>query len=735
MTTENNQMDTTGSEENKPVNQQNASTPNSILEQRLAEINARNKSQQQPEEAAPKEEQPEMKPNLTSEAEADEVEGRTEAFVETIAGTNDPADANEAAAMQEVSAPEELNASAEKDPVKQYAGETDATAELEAATPELLDKPSPAGTAGTSATDQHHDDEDEEEGEAADYSQLSLDEIRQQLQTVLKSGDAMKQNRVINELYRHYDQRFQAEREEALERFKKEGGTEDDFAYNTSKEHQDLEKLLSAYREARYQQRQNVEEQRQRNFERKEQLLSLLRQLVESAETKNSSEEVKKLQAEWKSIGPVPAGEAQAQWDSYHALLDIFYNNRSMFFEMKELDRKRNLDAKLHLVERAEALKDEQSINKALQELRHLHEEWKNIGPVPNDQREPVWERFIQASEQVHERRRAYHGERNQRESENLVKKRALLERLQEFANFKTERINEWRDKTDEIQKLKEEWEAAGLVPKEHAEEVNKTFWGNYKAFFQHKNQFFKALDEQKMQNLRLKTELCEEAESLKDSTDWNTTKEKLIQLQKKWKTIGRVPDKHSDKIWQRFRSACNEFFDKKQATEQSKNAELEKLSSEKLDLCDRIAEKLATPNAIGSVAEYEGFAAEWRALDTDTRRSSPKVEEKFLALMEKYLDRVPSINPEERNKLLVKLQVERIKHSPDAAQKLQQREQHIRREITHLQNDIQTLRTNIEFFGRSKNADKLRQEYEGKIADAQKRIDQLQHQLQAFRG
>ncbi|RDV16304.1 DUF349 domain-containing protein [Pontibacter diazotrophicus] len=732
MTTENNQMDTTGAEANKPENQQNAGTPNSILEQRLADINARKQSEPQPDEAAPKEEQPEMKPNLTSEKEADEVEAITEAFAEANTDVRDT-ETPEEAAMQEVTAPEQQAASAEQDPVKEYAPEPDAGKELEAATPDLLDKPTPA--AATGAATQHHEEEEEEEEETVDYSLLSLDELRQQLQTVLKGSDAMKQNRVINELHRHYDQKFQAERYEALERFKQEGGTEDDFAYSTSKEHQDLEKLLSAYREARHQQRQNVEEQRQRNLERKEQLLTQLRQLVESAETKNSSDEVKKLQAEWKSIGPVPAGEAQEQWDSYHALLDIFYNNRSMFFEMKELDRKRNLDAKIHLVERAEALKEEQSINKALQELRHLHEEWKNIGPVPNDQRDPIWERFIQASEQVHERRRAYHGERNQRELENLTKKRALLERLQEYTDFKTERINEWRDKTDEIQKLKEEWDAAGLVPKEHAEEVNKNFWGNYKAFFQHKNQFFKALDEQKMQNLRLKTELCEEAESLKDSTDWNSTKEKLIQLQKKWKTIGRVPDKHSDKIWQRFRAACNEFFDRKQSSEQSKSAELEKLSAEKAELCDRIAEKLAIPTTVGSMLEYEAFVTEWRALDTDKRRSSPKVEEKFMALIEKYLERVPALSLQERNDLLVKLQVERIKHSPDAGQKLQQREQHIRREITHLQNDIQTLRTNIEFFGRSKNADKLRQEYEGKIADAQKRIEQLQHQLQAFRG
>ncbi|WP_237586868.1 DUF349 domain-containing protein [Pontibacter russatus] len=747
-------MDTTGAEANKPENQdaanqanENTSSPRNILEQRLAEIEARKQGSAGTEAAVPKEEQPEIQPTLTSAQEAETTEQLTNAFVEaqdvtaaapeagTAAAPDPAAQAPEASAIPAI--PEAPAAeSAPSAPDATPAAVTDVTEQRNAPIPVLPEVPAAQPAAEALPRQHHEDDEEEEVGEeAVDYSQLSLEELRQHLSLALKSADAAKRNRTILEMQRHYDQKFQAERLEALDRFKQEGGTEDDFDYHSSKEHQDLEKLLTAYRDARHQQRQSVEEQRQRNLEHKQQLLAQLRQLVESAETKSSSEEVKKLQAEWKSIGPVPAGEAQAQWDSYHALLDIFYNNRSMFFEMKELDRKRNLDAKLQLVERAEALKDEESINKALQELRHLHEEWKNIGPVPNDQRDPIWDRFIQASEKVHERRRAYHDERNQREMENLAKKRALLERLHTFTDFNTERINEWRDKTDEIQKLKEEWDAAGLVPKEYAEEVNKSFWGNYKAFFQHKNHFFKTLDEQKMQNLRLKTELCEEAEGLKDSTDWGATKEKLIQLQKKWKTIGRVPDKHSDKIWQRFRTACNEFFDRKQANEQSRSAEIEKLSSEKTELCDAIAEQLADPTAIGTLEDFNAYASKWRELDKSNRHSSPKAEDKFLALMGQYLERVPSLSLGQREELLVKLQLERIKHSPDASHKLQQREQAIRREITHLQNDIQTLRTNIEFFARSKNADKLRQEYEGRIADAQKRIDQLNHQMQAFRG
>ncbi len=707
MTTEKMNTDTTGNEANKPENQNETSNNSSeskmdIVEQRLAEINAKNQEQQTQNTSNDlSEEQPEIHPDLKTEQESESSESITETFVKANTDIVDPEENVKAASIDEPTVSEMSQEQV---------------------------KPTPA-------TEESHDEEEEEDEDHTDYSQLSLDELRTQLHTLLKSSDAGKRNKTISEVHKHYNAKFQAERSEALEKFKQEGGTEEDFDYHTSPEHQNLESLLTSYKDSRYKQRQNAEEQRQRNLERKQELLVQLRALVETAETKNSTDEVKKIQNEWKALGQVPAGTAQELWNSYHALLDIFYNNRSMFFELKELDRKRNLDAKLHLVDRAEALASEPSINKALQELRHLHEEWKNIGPVPNDQRDLIWDRFIKASEKIHDKRRSYQENRREVEMANLTKKRSILERLEPYHNFNTDRINEWRDKTDEVQKLKEEWDAAGLVPKEYAEEINKSFWSNYKAFFQNKNHFFKSLDEQKMQNMRLKTELCEEAEALKDSTDWNSTKEKLIQLQKKWKTIGRVPDKHSDKIWQRFRAACNEFFDRKQATEQQKTAEIEKLSAEKMELCDRIAGILAQPKAPASLEEFEQFKQQWSDLDKTTKRTSPKAEDKYIALMEKYLERVPELSLEERTDLIVQLQVDRIKHSPDAGQKLQQRENTIRREISQLQNDIQTLRTNIEFFARSKNADKLRVEYEGRIADAQKRIKMLQHQLEAYRG
>ncbi|MGV3586881.1 MAG: DUF349 domain-containing protein [Adhaeribacter sp.] len=605
----------------------------------------------------------------------------------------------------------------------------------EAATSENI--PTAQNIAAGESTRQEHemllDDDHHEEIVDTDFSNLNITELRQKLKQLLKTA-GRQESRQVTELYRQYEAKLAVEKAEALDRFMAEGSSADDFEFQPGFEHQELEKAYFQFRENRSREQRNDEEQKIKNAKRKQELLDELRELVESPETKSSGDKIRQIQTEWKAIGPVPPADSKQLWNSYHALLDIFYNNRSIFYELKELDRRKNLQHKIHLCERAEALVNQPSINTALQELRKLHEEWKNVGPVPNDQRDAIWERFIQASEKVHARKKEFISERKAQEQENLIKKTALLDRMEAFQSFGTDRINDWRDKTDEIQKLKEEWDSVGLVPKERADEINKRFWSSYKAFFNHKNAFFKNLDEQKMQNLRLKTELCEQAETLRDSTDWDETKEKLIQLQKKWKTIGRVPDKYSDKLWQRFRSACNEFFDRKQNQVQQRENELNQASQIKQTYFEELASRITLLNTEpGSYEEYEQLRNRWLGLPSN--KGTNRLDDKYFDLLEKFVNSIVDLTTEEKDAVVAELQVTRFKQGPDASSRIQQKEQAIRRDISQLENDIRTLKTNIEFFGRSKNAEKLREEYQARIAEADHRIQVLQRQLYAFRN
>ncbi|MBT9392295.1 DUF349 domain-containing protein [Hymenobacter sp. NST-14] len=554
---------------------------------------------------------------------------------------------------------------------------------------------------------------------------------------LLRHPQARKNRKSISDLYRRYDTALKTERASSREQFLAGGGAEEEFSYAGPEGHAELTKAYQEFRDSRARDAKAEDEQRGKNLAHKQYLLSQLRQLVESAETKDSSARIKALQNDWKATGPVPQQEAQELWNSYHALLDIYYNNRGLFFEMKELDRRRNQEAKEALIGRAEALAQQSSINKALQELRQLHEEWKHIGPVPNEQRETLWQRFLQASEQVHNRKQEFLSARQSQENANLERKTALLEQLLPFGDFETERVNEWRAKTDELQKLKEAWDAAGLVPRDKAEQMNKQFWGAYKGFFQKKNQFFKALDEEKSTNLKRKLDLCEQAEAALQNPDWEEARQTVIRLQKDWKLIGRVPEKQSDKVWNRFRTACDAFFDRKKEEGRQREHQAQQLSQEQTQHLSRVSETVAALSADqpGTLEGFRQQVAEWRAFDGAASRNASQADERFQALMDQYLTQVPDLSYADRTDLLFSLQVERLKASPDSQQLLYKKEQTLRREINELENDISTLKTNLEFFARSKNASQLRQEYQGRIDEAEARIDGLKRQLRAVRS
>ncbi|UOQ51761.1 DUF349 domain-containing protein [Hymenobacter cellulosivorans] len=573
-----------------------------------------------------------------------------------------------------------------------------------------------------------------------DFTTLDLPAQAAHLLTLLRRPDARQNRKQIFDLYRQYETSINADRTAARQRFTEGGAEADDFAYTGPEGHAELTRALQEFRDSRAKDARAEDEQRAKNLAHKQYLLSQLRQLVESAETKDSSVRIKALQNDWKATGAVPQKEAQEIWNSYHALLDIYYNNRGLFFEMKELDRRRNLEAKEALIQRAEALSQQSSINKALQELRQLHEEWKHIGPVANEQRDAIWNRFLQASEKVHDRKKEFLNVRSTQENANLTRKTALLDQIKPFAEFQTERVNEWRAKTDELQKLKEEWDAAGLVPRDKAEQLNKQFWSAYKGFFQRKNQFFKSLDEEKNANLQRKLDLCNQAEAALQNPNWEEGREIVIRLQKEWKLIGRVPEKQSDKVWNRFRTACDAFFERKNEEAKQRVQQAQQVSQEQATHLDRVAEAV-TALSVDTPGTLEGFrqhVEEWRNFDGASggpRGSAERAEEKFQSLMGKYLDHVPGLSYAERADLLFQLQVERLKSSPDSQQALYRKEQALRREINELENDIATLQTNLEFFARSKNASQLREEYQGRIDEAKGRIDGLKKQLKIIRS
>jgi hypothetical protein len=576
---------------------------------------------------------------------------------------------------------------------------------------------------------------------APDFATLDLDSQATYLVGLLRRPDARRNRQQIFELSRQYEANVASARAASRQKLADDANAPQEFSFQPPASQAELNKALQEFREGRARDAKAEDQSRTQNLTRKQELLTQLRQLVESAETKDSSQKLKQLQADWKATGPVPQTDSQETWNTYHGLLDRYYANQGRFYELKELDRRRNQEAKENLIARAEALMAIPGINKALDELKKLHDEWKHIGPVPGEQREPLWQRFLAASEAVHLRRKEFVDVRSAQEGENLKVKQALLERVLPFAEFSTERVNEWRSRTDELQEIKKEWEATGPVPRAQADQLNKQYWNAYKAFFNRKNDFFKSLDSEKNTNLQAKYALIEQAEAAQQNPNFDEARAIIIRVQKEWKDIGRVPEKQADKIWKRFRAACDGVFERPKQETRQREERQSAASAEQATHLDKLAQQVAalSPAEPGTLEGFRSLITEWQTLDVAEGQpgtgTNDRGEEQFLALMGKYLDKTGGITPAEKEDLLFQLEIARLKARPQAQQAFARKETTLRREIQELENDVATLQTNLDFFGRSKNADQLRAEYQGRMSESNERIAKLKKQLKQLRS
>jgi len=326
------------------------------------------------------------------------------------------------------------------------------------------------------------------------------------------------------------------------------------------------------------------------NLEAKNQILEELKTLINSEETlKKTYDEFKTLQERWKTIGMVPKNDINTLWQNYHFLVEKFFDKVKINKELKDLDLKKNLEAKIQLCEKAEELLLETSIIKSFKQLQQYHEEWKEIGPVPQDKKDELWERFKSATEKINERRREYYTEVQDGQEQNLAAKQILCEKAEQVLSQEIDSIKAWQDASNQITELLKIWKTIGPAPKKQNNEIWARFKSSLDNFFNAKKDFFNKLKEQQMHNYNLKLDLCLQAESLRNSNDWKNTTRELINLQNEWKKIGPVPRKQSDRIWKRFRAACDEFFTSK--TEYFKN--IQSHEDENLRLKQELIEKL----------------------------------------------------------------------------------------------------------------------------------------------
>lgn len=573
--------------------------------------------------------------------------------------------------------------------------------------------------------------EDHDLDEEVDYSGFSKKQLLDELKSVVATGNFIKADAKVNDLKAHFDEFFNKEKEEALKEFLASGGVEDDFEYRRSDSDNEFYALAHDFKVKRSEFFKNQEKQKEANQNAKNAILDRLRELVDGEETTLSINAIKAIQEEWKKIGQVPASQNKSLWASYNALMDRFYDNRSIYFELKELDRKKNLEHKLEICEKAEALVKHEDLGEAIKSLNDLHEEFKHIGPVPREEQEALWTRFKTASDAVYDRRKEFFESQKEVYNKNYELKKELITKLEAYTDFSASKIKEWNAKTKEVLAIQKEWEAIGPVPRELGKDINKVFWSSFKQFFHNKNLFFKELDEIRAGNKEKAEALIEQAEALVDSTDWQDTANKLISLQQEWRKLGPTPEKFRDELYTRFKKACDSFFDNRRAANKAVNKEFEDNLIAKNTLCDAI--KTEADSDSKSEDALEAKIHEFNAIGFVPRKNMKEVLARFNEAVDYYVQQL-GIEGGNKDEFLFRLNLNKLQSDPNANRALNKKEHGIRKQIADLENNITLWKNNLEFFASSRTADKLKDQFDDKIRKAEAEIDKLKKKLSIIR-
>lgn len=630
-------------------------------------------------------------------------------------------------------------------PVETAETETIANESLTEAAPELKDSTEVLAALEAEIEDTH--------SETADYSHLNTSELLELLENSLatiksdeaSAADFKKADLQLKNIRPIFENQKNQARKTALEKYIQENESEEGFDWKENDEYTAFESLYRQIKEVKTQHFSDQEKNKERNFQVKTEILNQLRLLADSEDgslgsVKENLAKIRKLQQDWKDAGNVASPHNNTLWQTYHALIDRFYSNRGIYFELLDLDRKKNLNNKVELCQKVEQLAEKaksEGINvKMLQEANHIFDEYKHVGPASREANEIVWQRFKTALDSLYDLRRAQLEELKGSFEQNYEAKLKVFESLDLFTSFKSESINDWLDQTKAIDILQQQWNAIkGPMPKDKGRDLSRDFWAGVKVFYKNKGDFFRALEAKRNENLRLKTELCEKAEAiLASDEDSQENTQAIIKLQEDWRKIGHVPEKFRNKIFDRFKKACDEYFNRKR----NKNAEAEQAFVENLAkkeaLCKEMEDAVKAKTA--DMDSLNAFKAAFNAIGYVPKNSMQAIQKRYIAAVNGYVGAMGKLSANEKEALSLQNEVEVMKSGDRhlAGKDLGKKENEIRSKIQHLENDLGTLKNNLEFFAKSKNADKLKQDFEQKIKRGEDEIKQLKMRLKVIR-
>ncbi len=520
-----------------------------------------------------------------------------------------------------------------------------------------------------------------------------------------------------------------AYQDEQFEEFLTAGGNKDEYQSVDDQIAANYRKYINKYREKRQKYQDEQEAVKLKNLALKQDILEELRKLIDTDETlKQTHDEFKVLQDRWKSIGDVPRGEINNLWQNYHFLVEKFFNKVKINRELRMLDLKRNLEQKIELCEKVEELLVDTSITDSFKKLQQYRELWRTIGPVPSDKNEEIWARFCNAAEQIDQRRRDFYDQRNEEMDKNLLAKTALCEKAEELTAKQLESMNAWNEISNELNDMLKVWKTIGPVPKEMNEEIWVRFKSTLDKFFENKKEYFEKLKGEQANNYNLKVDLCLQAEAIAKRDDWKKATEELLKLQEDWKKIGSVSKKLSDKVWIRFRSACDEFFERKaKYYSEIKGNEMENLAK-KREIIEKVKQFEFGEDKNENLAVIKDFQRQWVEIGHVPIAEKDKLYKEFRDTINAHFEKL-KISVRETQETIYR---ERLKNvaDGDVTKFVSEEKRELQDKIQKLKADLILWENNLGFLANSKQANILKEEFEKKMQSARQQIALLEAKL-----
>ncbi len=581
------------------------------------------------------------------------------------------------------------------------------------------------------AVDENVEMEEEElVEENSDLEGLNKLQLVEMLEELVQNPDVQAIKDKVAAVRIHFNKLNKEDMDRELEQFLQGGGEAESFQHVEDPVEQRFNAAFGIFKANRAKQNEDMEKQKVENLAKKQAILEELKGIIASDESlKKTYDDFRTLQDRWKEIGPVPAAESSNLWNNYHFLVEKFFDKVRIGRELRDLDMKKNLDAKIELCEKAEELLDEKSITKAFKALQKLHEEWKEIGPVPQDKKDEIWERFKAATDKINAVRREHYTQLEGEQTANLEAKKALCEKAEELVAADYTSVNAWQKKSEELTEIFNVWKTIGPASKKDNEEIWQRFRGTMDAFFTKKKAFFAGLKDRQTENLERKTQLCIEAEALMESTEWKNATEQMKKLQEEWKTIGPVPKRHADKIWKRFRTACDTFFNRKNEHFSGRRTEEEANLAAKKALLEEIKAFQVGPSRNENMEAIKAFQKRWIEIGYVPMKHKDAINKEYRELIDGLFDAMRK-NQNEASTNDFREMMETWKDDPNAGDRVRKEGSKLQLRIQKLREEIAAMENNIGFFSNSKNSELMRAEYEKKISKAKEDLKVLEEKL-----